>query len=110
MRTDEQLKQIAIDFNAGLIFTDRDVRNPNDLSMVFMPLIFMTKEEWQSELSNVEIIFEYRSAAGPRAVNGMPIFMSFQTATKAECEKIDAYSKALLAAQSAVTLNDERKS
>lgn len=109
MRTDEELKQIAIDYNAGLIFTDQQVRNPNDLGMVFMPLVMMTREERQQELADAYRIFEYRSAAGPRAINGMPMFMSFRTATKAECEKIDAYSKMLLDAQKSVTLPKEWK-
>ena len=37
--TDDQIKQLALDWMAGRIFTDSDVQNKGDLAHVFLPLL-----------------------------------------------------------------------
>lgn len=39
--TDEEIKDLANDIYKGLVFTDRHIQNPEDLSRVFMPLVFL---------------------------------------------------------------------
>jgi hypothetical protein len=58
------------------------------LRMVFMPLAFIDKEAHeQMKADEVDMFYEYVSEAGPRSVNGMPIFMSVQTLTRTESLK-----------------------
>lgn len=76
--TDEELKQFVLDACDGHIFTNTMCNRPEDVSIVFMtialfpPGLFYTKEAIQQ----VGIVWERMSEAGPRAVNGMPMFMS----------------------------------
>lgn len=74
-RTSEDLKQIAIDLQAGRIFTNRHIPNPNDIGMVFMVLMFMDQKD-QYIPESIGLVFEYYSKAMPRSINGMPMFTS----------------------------------
>lgn len=96
MRTDAELKQIAMDFYEKKIFSDRHVENAHDLQMIFMPIIlgaFKTKEE----VNEIGMIYEYFDKAGPRSINGYPIFMSMCVLNKSEVEQMiihfEAYKK-----------------
>lgn len=72
LKTDE-LKKLAVDFHHGHIFTNRDIAQPNlFLHSVFMPLIFMKFSKKDAEC--VGLIYEYLDKAGPRSINGMPMF------------------------------------
>jgi hypothetical protein len=74
---DKDLKQIAVDLYEGRIFTDRHLDDPKDVGMVFMPIMlgaFSGKTE--EELKKIGLVYEYLSEAGPRSVNGMPMFYS----------------------------------
>ena len=99
-KTPEEIKKIAMDIHLNLIFTDRHVENPNDLGMVFMPLVFglpMTDEE----VKEIGMIYEYMSKAGPRSVNGYPCFGSLaflnHADTKLVMEKLKEINEALKA-------------
>ena len=81
--TDEALKDFVIRFCNGSIFTSLDIeargyiKDPRMVSMVFMPLAFGgLKDLPKDELNKIGLIWEDMSQAGPRAINGMPIFMS----------------------------------
>ena len=73
--TTEELKQIAIDIYHGKIFTDRHIRTeektPSLLGMIFMPILF-----WDAPPPDIDMLFEYLDKAGPRAINGYPMFDS----------------------------------
>jgi hypothetical protein len=109
MRTDKELKQIAIDIHAGRIWTDRHCQNPDDITRVFMPLIFALADVEKTEdkveqlkrkveksknrklLEEAGMIFEYIDKAGPMAINGMPMFLSFHILNKEETVKVCKY-------------------
>ncbi len=76
-KTTEQIAQLAIDMQAGKVFTDRQVRNKSDMPIVFMPLLF-ADQDMLDDMKDVGIVYEYMDKAGPRSLNGMPIFMSFK--------------------------------
>ena len=44
MKTDEELKKIAVDIVEGKIFSDRHLRSSNDIKSVFMVLHLMDKD------------------------------------------------------------------
>jgi len=85
MKSDAELKQIAIDLHAGRIFSDRHLKDPADMRFVFMPIVFMTDKHRQEMIDdNIDFIYEYMEEAGPRSVNGMPTFMSYRMLNRAE--------------------------
>ena len=97
-KTDAELKQIAMDLYDGKIFSDRHLKNMEDAQMVFMPIALGAfSNATEEEMKDLGMIYEYLSEAGPRSVNGMPCFMSFQMLTRAESEKTfdhyEAYKK-----------------
>ena len=81
--TSKRIKEIAVDFAEGKIFSNLHVQNQNDLSSVFMIMIFLNEEQRQ-ELVDDDIIFmyEYFDKANPISVNGYPTFFSCHFMTK----------------------------
>lgn len=78
--TDEQLRQLCIDIYGGLVFTDRHCHSAQEVGMVFMPIGLggLNPED------EPEMIYEYMDKAGPRSVNGMPMFMSANVMNRAD--------------------------
>lgn len=77
-KTKEDLNNIAHDFYSGKIFSnlhmsEYDVKSC--LSMVFMVLAFMDPRDMYIPES-IGLIYEYIHKAGPRSINGMPMFFS----------------------------------
>ncbi len=87
--SDEEVKKIAEDIYKGLIFTDRHISNPNDLTSVFMVLMFMEEKDINRFKNNPPgLIYEYMDKAGPMTINGNPIFMSMQLLSKEDGERV----------------------
>ncbi len=103
MKTDEELKQIAIDFKAGRIFSTQHKplnENLKDIMYVFMPLAFMTPQQHEAlAAENPVVMYEYLDQASPRGFNGMPSFFSFQHLNSDEWNKVVDYHKKLDAAE-----------
>ena len=104
MRTDEELKQIALDLHGKKIWTDRHCRSAQELKMSFMLIGFMDEAAMKKlEEDKVNFIFEYLDKAGPMAVNGMPVFMSMECLTEPETAKMfEYYEKIKKAVESVV--------
>lgn len=101
--TDEQCKRLALDLHAGRVFTDRDCRNPQDVTMVFMPLLFMSREDANNMVEDeIALVYEYMSEAGPRACNGMPMFMSCRMLNRKDFEVVREYHGKLIEAVKAL--------
>lgn len=87
MRTEAELKQLALDCVEGKIFHNCMLADTADLRMVFIPLALMDNKQLDDlDASEPHLIFEYLSEASPRGVNGMPSFFSMQCLSKAEFE------------------------
>ena len=94
MKTDDELKKIAIDIVDGKIFSDRNIENPRDLAMTFMPIALGAfKDKTKEELEDIGLIFEYLDQAGPRSINGLPNFFSFQMLNKQEYDRMYIFYK-----------------
>lgn len=110
-RTDEELKQIAVDLLARRIFTDRHFRSDEEwdsmVGSVFMVINFMSRETREDLAKHCAMIFEYLDKASSRGVNGYPSFMSMQIIRKDEIERLMQYYEALKTAQAGVTLPPE---
>jgi hypothetical protein len=101
MKTDEQLKQLAKDIITGLVFTSNHLPqdDPRLLGIVFMPLVMMNDEQQKDFVAkNPGMVYEYLDKAGPREMNGYPMFMSFQFITIDEYEKLRVFYEELKAA------------
>ena len=86
---DKEIRKLALDIANNQVFGSWMIKQDNILQTVFMPLIFMDKEQ-KEDLVKKEIVhmYEYYSEAGPRAINGCPIFFSMGLITKTEMEKL----------------------
>jgi hypothetical protein len=78
--SDEKLREFVDDFVSNRIFTSAHLHENEAatmLSMVFMPIALGCFSKVQEEsFKNVGVIWEYYSKAGPRSINGRPIFFS----------------------------------
>lgn len=82
-KTDAELRQLAQDIIDQKVLTTNQV--PQDLwSMVFLPLALGA-----SIPVDTSLLYEYYSAATPRAVNGFATFFSFHYLTIDECNRLD---------------------
>ena len=87
-KTDEELKTVALGIISGTIVSSLNVK-PEMLHMVFMPLGFMSAEHLEDmERAEITLIYEELSAAGPRSINGMPMFMSCHQLNKTDHERL----------------------
>ena len=87
IKTDEEIKQLIMDVVGGRVFCDYMVRegDNNSMSMVFMPLALMSREDGEKLIEEeASMLYEYLEKAGPRSVNGMPGFFSFQVLNRAD--------------------------
>lgn len=79
MDRSKQLKQIAVDIVDGKVFTSMHLE-PHDmelLSLVFMPFAFDGLKDFPPEKrDNIVLVYEYLKDAGPRSINGHPMFFS----------------------------------
>ena len=91
MKTDKELKQLALDMFKCNVFTDRHIK-PNEqdlLPSIFMPFFFMNKEQSEEFAKrDIGMLYEYMDKAGPRSINGYPIFFSFQVLEMSEIERL----------------------
>ena len=98
MKTDEELKQLANDIFHGVVFTSNHVPPGEEIMLgsIFMPLMLMTEEGQKDFLEKKPfMVYEYMDQAGPRSVNGYPMFMSLKFLIEDEYKKVVEYYKEL---------------
>ena len=91
--TDEQLKELAKDIIGNKVFCSYfipDNQIPFMLGSVFMCLILMDPTDMY-DLSKTGFIYEYMDKAGPRAINGYPMFMSHRYINREDAKKVGEY-------------------
>jgi hypothetical protein len=90
--TREELKKIAIEVVNGRIFTSLSVDQDHLLPLVFMPLALLSKED-SLKLRNLPvedqpgIFYAPLEKAGPRSINGLPIFWEVSWIVVGQCEE-----------------------
>lgn len=91
-RSDQELKTLALDLFKGNIYSDRHIHKSKleqDLPLVFMPLALMNEKEHKAFVKEEPyFIYEYLDKAGPRSINGMPMFMSLRSLNKADSDRM----------------------
>lgn len=96
-REEPFLRQLAVDIADNKIFTDWNIKDHNNMtSMVFMPIALGAFAEWtEEEGKEIGMIYEYMDKAGPRSINGMPIFFSLSVINHADADKVASWVKEL---------------
>jgi hypothetical protein len=94
----EDLKVLAIDMLAGLVFTDRHIKqiDAHMLGSVFMVAGLGGLTGWNAE--KIGLVYQYMDRAGPRSVNGYPIFMSMRMLHIDQMDELKALVKSLMEA------------
>ena len=91
---DKELKQLAKDLYSGMIFTSLHIRKHDIqfLSSIFMPLLFINEEtEKKYREMPIGMFYEYYDKAGPRTLNGYPIFFSVNALSVENTNKVQKY-------------------
>jgi hypothetical protein len=92
MKSDKQLKQLALDAWAGKIFTSSQIPEGVELHLVFTALAMMDKDQLQKFADEKPMLFyEYIDEAAPASINGLPMFFSMKWLTEGEVPKFLEY-------------------
>lgn len=95
--SDERLREFVLGVCDGRIFTSVQVKDPNLLGMVFMVIALGGLSDLtKAEVEDVGCIWEWMDKAGPRSINGLPIFTSCHIMGKADFLKADRAIRAEL--------------
>lgn len=91
--TDEEVNEFAKRIYRNEVFTSWMIHKGEEhlIDCIFMPLIFMddvTRKQLQAE--KITHFWAEMSEAGPRSINGYPIFMGMGTLTQSDSERIHA--------------------
>jgi hypothetical protein len=99
-KADREIRQLAADLQAGAVFGSWMIHE-YDLPLmgsVFMPLIFLNDIQKKTlKRDGITHFYGYMRDAGPRAINGMPMFYSIQYLNAEDCKRLTASLKALRA-------------
>ena len=96
--TDGALKELAWNIATDQVFTSRHCRNMVEVTMCFPVLLMMELCDRKFLAANPPgLIWAAYKDAGPRAVNGLPMFWSAQFLSPEDLPKMEAYLKEALA-------------
>lgn len=96
--TDEEIKQLAIDVLKDKVFFSSMLEEHEQhlLGSVFMPVNFLDEPQVKKlEEDKIAAFYEYHDKAGPRSINGLPMFMSMKTITEEDLKKMGEVLKKL---------------
>ncbi len=89
--TPEKLKELGLDVFKEKVFFSTMIREEDMhlLSAIFMPVTFLDEAQVkQLDSDEVVAFYEYMDKAGPRSLNGYPMFMSMKTITKRDLKEL----------------------
>lgn len=79
--SDDEIREFTDALLSGQVFTSGQA--PEELlGTIFMPLMMGAAAHLEPVIENVGCFYEYIEKAGPRAINGYPIFSSFHIMNK----------------------------
>lgn len=96
-----ELKRAALALANGQAFSSWQVRNPSDVPMVFMVLALSGEGDIPADVAEV---YEYMDQAGPRSINGYPIFFSCHTLNRDEALWVHTRARKIAASNARSTM------
>jgi len=89
-RSEADLRQLAVDYVEGKIFTSAHVQGHNEsvLLSIFIVLLLGVPAAW---VQNAGLLFEYMDKRGPVTCNGWPTFFSVQKITNHDMNAFNVY-------------------
>jgi hypothetical protein len=96
--TDEEVTALARDLVKDRIFMSDQLRKheQNLLSSIFMPLVFMKPKDVRKMVDgDLAVLYEYFKEAGPRSINGRPMFFSMRWLNQADYARVRAEEQRL---------------
>ena len=94
MKTDTELRKLAMDIYTGTVFTSASM-HPRDLKIlnqVFMPLFMMNKEDFNNLMEQKPVLFyEHIDQCIGRYINGYPILKSCRYLVQEEADIVQKY-------------------
>lgn len=96
--TPEEIKQLATDTFKEQVFFSTMIPKQDEhlLASIFMTMTFMDhKQIEQLSKDKISAFYEYLSEAGPRAINGYPIFMSMKAISVDDLKEVQIIVKKL---------------
>lgn len=76
--SDDELRKFVDDLVSGRVFTHHQVLQESMIPMVFMPIALGALKWSDTGFANIGAIWEYMDQAGPRSINGYPMFTSLR--------------------------------
>ncbi len=97
-KTDVELRQLALDYVDGKMFTDKQIPEYDQhlIFSIFMPLTFIKDDQWKEFVKDLGMVYEYFDQAGMRSINGYPMFMSLRYLNREDTEKLRGYVDKLI--------------
>ncbi len=86
-----ELKKLAVALFSNQLFTSSHIEKGQEhlASSIFMPLLFLDNDgREQLAAKKPHVFYEFMSEAGPRAINGYPIFMSVKMLVKEDWDLV----------------------
>ena len=109
-RTDEEIMKLATDAFKGNVFFDFVLEDESKdrqlLYSIFQPLMFCSKDDLEALVENkIACLYEYMSKAGPRSINGYPMFTSMNFLDKTDLTKMMTCIQNIKNAVNSVSMN-----
>lgn len=83
--SDQELREFVLGVCDGHAFTSMDIKDPNLLGTVFMPLALGALSDMpKDQIEDIGCVWEWRSQAMPMGINGMPMFPSCRLMGRAD--------------------------
>lgn len=101
--SDEELKDFVRAFLDGRIYTHLAVRDPNLIRSVFMVLALAGRMP-KDYADTVGLIWEFLDQAGPRGINGHPMFFSARFMHRDDWDRVRPVIQAELERRDAITI------
>jgi len=92
--SEKDRRKVIVDFCAGRIFTSQMITEEgehwaNMLRMIFIPIVLGGLADLSEEdTGDVGVFWEYADQAGPRSINGYPIFFSMHIMHITDWQKV----------------------
>ena len=87
-RTEKELKQLAMEMCTGAVFSDWNISKYDYQSSFTSVFMVMALADPATLPPNIGMVYEHISQAGPRSVNGYPMFMSCKMLSREDSEKL----------------------